>query len=476
MTNYGPHITEAELFEALRIKLTSYIPHIPHEKQHAFLWLECFEALFGGAAGGGKSDALLMAALQWVDVPGYSALLLRKTFQDLKLPGSLIPRSHEWLGQTDARWNENDKQWRFPSGATINFGYMQTEEDRFRYRSSEFHFVGFDELTDFTRLQYTYMASRIRKPVGLDKNHPLNAVPLRLRGATNPGGRGNYWVKLRFIDRTDEPPDDPTQRIFIPSKLADNPSIDYAQYYYALSQLDESTRAQLLDGDWEAREPGEWMIPDPSWIDAASALGDELWRAGVPQPISEVFEFGIDWGEHTHGYIIWPLPDGGWFIPPCEVVGSHEDPAEVTGRILEKAERLGIWPAIANYDAAGVQSMRTFAATARKRNGWARLKTRKIAFHKYKKEAIWYMRLCLKNTATGKNKRVAAIHPDNVELIRQLKGWQRKNSETEDAIKEDDHGPDAVLSGIAFRASQHRAYLEDLKEKAKQGGTLSGSR
>lgn len=460
--------TDTQLFEALRIKLTTYITHIPHEKQHAYLWLDCLEALFGGAAGGGKSDALLMAALQYVDVPNYAAILFRKTYQDLKLPGSLIPRSHEWLGNTDAKWNENDKQWTFPSGATLNFGYMATEEDRFRYQSSEFQFIGFDELTQFTRLQYTYMFSRLRKPNDLATSHPLAYVPLRIRGATNPGGRGNYWVKLRFIDKTDEPPDDVTQRIFIPSKLQDNPSVDFASYYNSLMQLDDATRAQLLDGDWEAREPGEWMIPEPTWIDAAEALGRELWDAGLPPPM-EPFEWGIDWGEHTQAYIIWPLPRGGWFIPPCEVVGTHEDPGEVTIRILQRAEQLGIRPAVANYDAAGVQSMRTFASTARKRSGWERLQTRKIAFAKYKKEGIWYMRLCLRQTAKGKATHIAAIHPNNVELLRQLRGWRRKNPETEDAEKIDDHGPDAIIAGIAYRASKHRKYVEDLKIKAKGG-------
>jgi hypothetical protein len=460
---------DEQLIRATEIRVTPYMPHVPHPKQHAYLWLDNFEALFGGAAGGGKSDALLLAALQYVDIPGYAAILFRKTYADLKLPGSLIPRSHEWLSQTDARWNDNDKQWLFPSGATVNFGYMQTDEDRFRYQSSEFQFVGFDELTQFSRLQYTYMVSRIRRPSGLATDHPLAKVPLRLRGATNPGGRGNVWVKERFISRKDDPPEDPTQRVFIQSKLDDNPSIDKKSYTYALNQLDEATRAQLLEGDWEAREPGNWMIPDSTWIDAAVALGDELWRIGPPKPPSRLgCFFGIDWGEMSQAYIVWPLPYGGIFVPPSEVVGRHEDAGTVSERILRKGELLRLPINHAFYDAAGVQNMRTFVRTARATEGWERLRSHKVAFQKYKKEAITYERLLFRRTAMGRTKRIIAIHPDNVDLIRQLKGWERKDEETDDAVKADDHGPDALLAGIAPIAKAHRAYVQKLLDKAKQ--------
>ena len=98
-----------------------YSPHIPTPKQAEFLNLTCREALYGGAAGGGKSDALLMAALQYVDVPGYSAALFRRTFQDLSLPGALIDRAKNWLGAR-VNWNETRKQFSWPNGASIQFG------------------------------------------------------------------------------------------------------------------------------------------------------------------------------------------------------------------------------------------------------------------------------------------------------------------------------------------------------------------
>src|SRR5690242_15967361 len=74
-----------------------WIPHQPTPTQAAFLSLPSREAMFGGAAGGGKSDALLMAALQYVDMPDYSALLLRRSYSDLALPEGIMSRAHEWL-------------------------------------------------------------------------------------------------------------------------------------------------------------------------------------------------------------------------------------------------------------------------------------------------------------------------------------------------------------------------------------------
>jgi len=86
-----------EQLDNLKPAWNYYIPHQPFAKQLAFLMLPHKEAFYGGAAGGGKSDALLSAALQYVDIPGYSAIIFRRTFTDLKLPGALIDRSHSWL-------------------------------------------------------------------------------------------------------------------------------------------------------------------------------------------------------------------------------------------------------------------------------------------------------------------------------------------------------------------------------------------
>jgi hypothetical protein len=107
------------------------------------------ELLYGGAAGGGKSDALLMAALQFIQYKNYNALLLRKTYSELALPEAIMDRAFQWLEGTDAEWHAKEYRWSFPSGANLSFGYLQSENDKFRYQSSAFQFIGFDELTEF---------------------------------------------------------------------------------------------------------------------------------------------------------------------------------------------------------------------------------------------------------------------------------------------------------------------------------------
>jgi len=185
-----------------------------------------------------------MAALQYIDVPGYRALLFRRTFADLNLPGALMDRARDWLGGSVARWNAHDHVWTFPSGATLTFGYLETERDKYRYQSSELQYIGFDELTQFAESQYLYLFSRLRRLAGSE-------VPLRMRSASNPGGLGHEWVRARFIDA--EPG---SARRFIPARLADNPYLDREQYRESLAELDPVTRAQLLEGDWQIHPEG----------------------------------------------------------------------------------------------------------------------------------------------------------------------------------------------------------------------------
>jgi len=183
-----------------------------------------------------------MAASMYIDTPGYNAILFRRTLEDHKLPEGLIPRSMEWWGGK-AKWNGQDYRWTFPSGATVSFGYMRQVEDHFRYQSSAYQYIGFDELSHFEEHQYRYMFSRLRRLEGVE-------IPLRMRSASNPGGVGHEWVKRRFIE-----PGDPG-RPYIPSRLEDNPFLDGKAYRETLGMLDPTTREQLLNGDWEVRPPG----------------------------------------------------------------------------------------------------------------------------------------------------------------------------------------------------------------------------
>jgi hypothetical protein len=227
----------------LGAKANPYIPHTPHAKQAIFLADRAPEALYGGAAGGGKSDALLMAALQYIHIPNYSALLLRRTYSDLALPGAILDRAHAWLQGKDAHWNDRDKRWTFPSGATLTFGFLDSEKDKYRYASAEFQYIGFDELTQFPEAWYRFLLSRLRRLEGMQ-------IPIRARAASNPGGIGHDWVKRRFVDSHDP------SISFVPATLADNPSIDRDAYERQLQLLDPMTRAQLLEGKWVRNDGG----------------------------------------------------------------------------------------------------------------------------------------------------------------------------------------------------------------------------
>ncbi len=219
-------------------------------KQTAFLLLDEREALFGGAAGGGKSEALLIGALQNVDDYPKSSLLLRKTFRDLDKPQALMFRARQWLAGTDAHWDGINHRWNFPSGATLQFGFIDHDGDELKFQSSEYHFVGFDELTHFPEHHYLYMFSRMRRL----KDTP---VGLQMRGGTNPGGPGHEWVRKRF-DLPNGPRHDP-KMIFINATLWDNPFLEAEEYAEGLDLLGDLTKAQLLYGDWTATSTGGYF-------------------------------------------------------------------------------------------------------------------------------------------------------------------------------------------------------------------------
>ena len=228
-----------KVLEYLQPKEPPFCPEEPSITQKVFLRTYAIEALFGGAAGGGKSSALLMSAMQYVDVPNYSAILFRRTYADLALPGALMDRFRSWsAGVDEIHWNANSYVATFPSGARISFGYLNNTNDYLRYKGSEFQFIGMDEVTEIRESDYRYMFSRLRRPA----SGPLSQVPLRMRSASNPAPN---WVRQRFIVEGQS-----TGRIFVPSKLTDNPGIDADSYRQALQELDPVERRRLEEGDW----------------------------------------------------------------------------------------------------------------------------------------------------------------------------------------------------------------------------------
>ena len=237
---------------SLTPRLNKYIQHKPWPKQAAFLLLPNREAFYGGAGGGGKSDAGLMGALQYADIPGYNALMLRRTYPELVQPEGLLTRSHEWLDNTDAEWHAGLWSWIFPSGARLRFGHMANEADKRKYQGGAYQYIFFDELTAFLETQYRYLFGWLRKLKGIN-------IPLRMRSGSNPGGIGHEWVKDRFVD-----PGDP-KRPFIPALISDNPALDQKEYEISLAEMTPTMRERILNGNWDAMEEGnafkrEWFL------------------------------------------------------------------------------------------------------------------------------------------------------------------------------------------------------------------------
>ena len=195
------------------------------------------------------------------------------------MPKAGLSRANEWLQGSGARWNGNEKTWLFPSGAKLVFGYLETENDKYRYRTAEFNYIAFDELTSFTETQYRFLFSRLRRLRG-------SSIPMRMRSATNPGGPGHQWVKKRFVcdeflDANKEDQFSHTWltdgRLFIPARLEDNFALDVPEYELSMAQLDPVEREQMRHGDWKAHAGGRFR---PEWWGRYTDLGDAILIGG----------------------------------------------------------------------------------------------------------------------------------------------------------------------------------------------------
>jgi hypothetical protein len=213
-----------------------------------------FEILFGGAAGPGKTDCLIMEAARYVSVSGYRAVIFRRTFPQLQ---EIIDRCWKWYPTFGGEYRAGEHRWYFEAEgggiATIQLSHMQHENNKYDHQGKEYHFIGLDELTQFLESQYLYLLSRVRVPPP--------GVQLRVRATTNPGGVGHVWVKTRFVDvapplETYIDPATGQSRVFVPAKIYDNPTLVERDPLYVrrLEALPEVERKRLLHGEWDVFE------------------------------------------------------------------------------------------------------------------------------------------------------------------------------------------------------------------------------
>ena len=303
--------------------------------QSLFVQCPAFEVLYGGAVGGGKTDALLGDFAAGLGQGSkWRGVFIRRYFTDMD---DVIHRSMEIFGPVfgEKCYSGSKYQWNFPGGECLQFRALEKDMDVYKFQSKAWAWIGWDELTQWASpFPYTYLMSRLRSAKG---------AKVRVRAATNPGGVGHAWVKARFIDpmppgvghqvRTTEN-SVPYWRVFIPSKLEDNKILmdndpGYGDRIYEIN--DPALAKALREGRWDiiagAAFP-EWD-PDTHVIDTA------------PMPTSKPIWRSLDWGYDTPYGGIWLFPDDGDVIVGHEIygwsgvpnVGTREAPSEVRSRI-----------------------------------------------------------------------------------------------------------------------------------------------
>ena len=228
--------------------------------QTEFLAAGELDVLYGGAAGGGKSYAMLVDPLRYCHKNVHRALILRRSMPELR---ELIDKSRELYPKAfpGCKFREVEKLWNFPSGAKIEFGFLERDADVYRYQGQAYSWIGFDEITHLpTEFGWNYLASRLRTT-------DPSIVPY-LRCTANPGGVGAHWVKKRYVD-PHEPNkafegSDGLSRKFIPARLDDNPylAVD-GRYEQMLKALPAVQRKQLLEGNWDITEGAAFTEFDP---------------------------------------------------------------------------------------------------------------------------------------------------------------------------------------------------------------------
>lgn len=297
----------------VRIQLPDYKPS---ERQCKFHATDCFETLYGGAAGGGKTAALVAEAItSAIEDHSTHVYIFRRTLKELKqsIYVEIMAQIAKYQNLPDSKkatledgrkltitYNSQESVFKFSNGSFIQLAYLDSVADRYNYQSAEIHVLLIDELTHFLEDDYEYLKTRVRSK----ENRRL-----RVMCSTNPGNVGHGWVKERFIKskdperkyRPERPYHDPRtgmSRIFIPAKVDDHPSDIFKQNYLNVLNAipDDQLRAALRDGSWDVFE-GQVYIEWDKDLHVISKLPVDL-------DVCEKY-IGFDWGYNDNASAIW---------------------------------------------------------------------------------------------------------------------------------------------------------------------------
>ena len=327
------------------------INYQPTKKQKIFHASNANEILYGGAAGGGKTKAIVMDALfRTLQNPDTTAAIFRRTFRELE--DTDIKEAISSYPKSLAKYNAGRHEFSLVNGSKILFRHCENEADRFNYSGIEIQFLYFDELTSFEQSIYDFLKTRMRA------KKTLGVIPT-VRSASNPGNIGHGWVKKMFVDagpymsiQTQEIYSETLHKSkkirtqYIPSLAMENPFIT-EDYIFELEQKPDALRRALLNGDWDSFEGQVFK----EFVNDPAHYLDRKWTHVISP-----FEIPLDWPRYfsfDYGYSDpfacqwWTVgPDGRaymyreWYgcVPRQADKGLEITPVQIMEGILEREE------------------------------------------------------------------------------------------------------------------------------------------